>query len=96
MFVSIATCTRAVLANGLCRAQPTRKSVNGTSLYPAIMPAWVDGMTLEGVSRVNVVGGGVWFEGRERYWSMQCVNETTGSEVAFSGGWACDNGTKFV
>ena len=89
-------CTTAAPAKGLCRVQPTRKSANGTALYPAIVPAWVDGMTLEGVSGVNVVGGGVWFEGRESYWSMRCVNETTGGEAVFSGGWTCDNGTKFA
>ena len=55
------TCTAAP-ANGRYRAQPTRKRANGTALYPAIVPAWVDGMTMEGVSGVKVVGGAVRFQ----------------------------------
>ena len=71
--------------------QPTRRDANGTALYPAIVPAFVDGMTLEGVPGARVVGGGVWFVGRESYWSMRCVNETGRGGAVFSGGWACGN-----
>lgn len=73
------------------------------SLYPAIVPAFVAGMTFEGVHAARVVGGGVQFDGGrepqrdEQFWSMNCVNESgTGesSMLEIGGGWSCTNATE--
>ena len=83
------TCTAAP-ANGRYRAQPTRKRANGTALYPAIVPAWVDGMTMEGVSGVKVVGGAVRFqELLEHALRARDGRERGGIP---GGDWTCDNG----
>ena len=77
---------------------PTRHARGGGTLYPAIVPAFVAGMTFEGVAGAHVVGGGVRFHRdgsrqNEEYWSMDCVNETATSvnAVEFCGGWTREN-----
>jgi hypothetical protein len=52
--------------------------------FPAIVPAWVSGMSFEGVPSASVHGGWVSFEARggamkkedEKFWSFNCVNES--------------------
>ena len=80
-----------VFLTGPIASQPTRRDANGTALFPAIVPAFVDGMAFENVRRAQVVGGGVRFDGHESYWSMRCVNTTGTGEPVFSRGWNCDN-----
>lgn len=68
-----------------------------TDGFPAIVPAWVSGMTFEGVYSAELLGGKVSFdsEGKEgeQFWSMNCVNNSVKDDngPTFGSGWICSN-----
>jgi polygalacturonase len=69
---------------------------------PATLPAPVDGIVVENIAGITIVGGGVDFSpttgpGKQPFWGMACLNITGQSHVQIQGGegkWSCQNSTR--